>query len=104
LPTRMTREDLHARIASPDRPVLVEALGAAFYADAHLPDAINIPQVRLNGSRLRSSQTGPPSSSSTAPVRAAAPTLSHVGSRSSATRRWRCTPAARRTGSSAACR
>jgi rhodanese-related sulfurtransferase len=43
LPTRMTREDLHARIAGPDRPVLVEALGAAFYADAHLPDAINIP-------------------------------------------------------------
>ena len=25
------------------RPVLVEALGAAYYADAHLPGAINIP-------------------------------------------------------------
>jgi rhodanese-related sulfurtransferase len=43
LSTRITREELHARIAGHNRPVLVEALGAGFYADAHLPGAINIP-------------------------------------------------------------
>lgn len=30
-------------MTSRDTPVIVEALGAAFYADAHLPGAINIP-------------------------------------------------------------
>jgi rhodanese-related sulfurtransferase len=43
LPTHISREDLQARLAGPDRPALVEALGAGFYADAHLPGAINIP-------------------------------------------------------------
>ena len=43
MPSRITREALHARITGPDRPVLVEALGAGFYADAHLPGALNIP-------------------------------------------------------------
>ena len=40
---RISREDLVARLAGTHRPTLVEALGAAFYADAHLPGAINIP-------------------------------------------------------------
>ena len=43
LPARITRDALFARLAAPDRPILVEALGAAFYADAHLPGAINVP-------------------------------------------------------------
>jgi rhodanese-related sulfurtransferase len=43
LPSRITREALHARLASTNTPVLVEALGTAFYEDAHLPGAINIP-------------------------------------------------------------
>jgi rhodanese-related sulfurtransferase len=48
LPDRITRETLHARLTSPDRPVVVEALGAGFYADAHLPGAINIPPGRVD--------------------------------------------------------
>lgn len=43
MPTRIAREALHARMTGPDRPVLVEALGVGFHADAHLPGAINIP-------------------------------------------------------------
>lgn len=43
MPTRITREVLHDRLAGPCPPVLVEALGAGFYDDAHLPGAVNIP-------------------------------------------------------------
>ena len=43
MPSRITSETLHARLERDAPPVLVEALGAAFYADAHLPGAINIP-------------------------------------------------------------
>jgi rhodanese-related sulfurtransferase len=43
VPASITRETLIAWLRSPAPPVLVEALGAAFYADAHLPGAINIP-------------------------------------------------------------
>jgi rhodanese-related sulfurtransferase len=43
LPSQLDREALHARLTGPDPPVLVEALGGGFYADAHLPGAINIP-------------------------------------------------------------
>ena len=48
MPTRITREDLQARLARSRRPVLVEALGAAFYGDAHLPGAINIPPGQVD--------------------------------------------------------
>jgi rhodanese-related sulfurtransferase len=48
LPTRITREALRDLLAGVDRPVLVEALGAAFYADAHLPGAINIPPGQVD--------------------------------------------------------
>ena len=48
MPARVTRDTLHARLASPDRPVVVEALGSAFYADAHLPGAINIPPGQVD--------------------------------------------------------
>jgi len=43
VPTSISRERLHAWVASPKPPILVEALGAAFFADAHLPGAVNIP-------------------------------------------------------------
>ena len=43
MPIHITGEDLEARIAAGASTVVVEALGAAFYADAHLPGAINIP-------------------------------------------------------------
>ena len=35
-------------MTSRDTPVIVEALGAAFYADAHLPGAINIPPNQVD--------------------------------------------------------
>ena len=47
MPARITRDALTARLATPDPPILVEALGASFYADAHLPGAINIPVNRV---------------------------------------------------------
>jgi rhodanese-related sulfurtransferase len=43
VPARINRQALRARITGPDPPVVVEALGAGFYADAHLPGAVNIP-------------------------------------------------------------
>jgi rhodanese-related sulfurtransferase len=49
LPSRITRDALHAKLTSTRPPVVVEALGAAFYADAHLPGAINIPPGRVDG-------------------------------------------------------
>lgn len=48
MPARITREALVERLAAPGSPVLVEALGAAFYADAHLPSAINVPAGRVD--------------------------------------------------------
>ena len=47
MPTRITRSALEMRLASANPPVLVEALGAGFYADAHLPGAINIPPSKV---------------------------------------------------------
>jgi 3-mercaptopyruvate sulfurtransferase SseA len=43
LPTRITLEALRQRMTGRHRPTLVEALGVGFYADAHLPGAVNIP-------------------------------------------------------------
>ena len=43
MPTHISRDDLHHLMTNGQRPVLVEALGAAYYADAHLPGAVNIP-------------------------------------------------------------
>jgi rhodanese-related sulfurtransferase len=43
LPDHICRDDLHHLLTNGRRPVLVEALGAAYYADAHLPGAVNIP-------------------------------------------------------------
>ena len=43
MPTSITRTDLRLEMEGPEPPVLVEALGAAYFADALLPGAINIP-------------------------------------------------------------
>jgi rhodanese-related sulfurtransferase len=48
VPMPMSRESLRARIAGMNPPVIVEALGADFYADAHLPGAINIPPAHVD--------------------------------------------------------
>ena len=48
MPARISRQALHDRLTSPDPPVLVEALGAGFYTDAHLPGALNIPPGRVD--------------------------------------------------------
>ena len=43
MPGSISRDNLHARLSSAHPPVLVEALGVGFFADAHLPGAVNIP-------------------------------------------------------------
>ncbi len=43
MPASITIDELARRVFSPDPPQLVEALGPSFYADAHLPGAINLP-------------------------------------------------------------
>lgn len=48
MPHRITREALRQRMMGPRRPALVEALGVGFYADAHLPGAVNIPPGRVD--------------------------------------------------------
>lgn len=44
----ISRDDLQARLAGPWPPTLVEALGSAYFADAHLPGAINIPPDQVD--------------------------------------------------------
>jgi len=44
----LSLEQLHRRLSSGRPPILVEALGAAYYADAHLPGALNIPPGRVS--------------------------------------------------------
>jgi len=50
----ISRDDVLGRLRSARPVLLVEALGPAYYADAHLPGAINIPpdQVDRLASRL----------------------------------------------------
>lgn len=48
MPTSITRTDLWREMEGPQPPVLIEALGAAYFADAHLPGAINIPPGQVN--------------------------------------------------------
>ena len=54
MPSDISRDDLRLRMAGTECPILVEALGAGFYQDAHLPGAINIPlgQVDRLAARL----------------------------------------------------
>jgi len=44
----ITREDLSARLDRGDKVTLVEALPAKYYADKHLPGAINIPHDEVD--------------------------------------------------------
>jgi rhodanese-related sulfurtransferase len=44
----VSRDELRAELMSESPPVLVEALGAAYFADAHLPGAINIPADQVD--------------------------------------------------------
>ena len=48
MPTVISRDDLHHRMSGSASPTIVEALGAAFYDDAHLPGAINIPPSQVD--------------------------------------------------------
>lgn len=48
MPTLITIAELARRIASPNPPRLVEALGPSFFADAHLPGAINLPPDQVD--------------------------------------------------------
>ena len=53
MPARISRDDLVSRLARIDPPILVEALGAGFFADAHLPGAINLPPGRVDALAAR---------------------------------------------------
>jgi rhodanese-related sulfurtransferase len=44
----ITRDELAAELAGTDPPALVEALGPAYFADAHLPGAVNIPPAHVD--------------------------------------------------------
>lgn len=46
--TPVTSEVLYREMSSERPPVLVEALGVAYYDDAHLPGAINIPADQVD--------------------------------------------------------
>jgi rhodanese-related sulfurtransferase len=43
MPIVISRDELVARLATGEPLTIVEALGPDFYADAHLPGAVNIP-------------------------------------------------------------
>ena len=44
----ISRDELHRELTADEAPTLVEALGPAFFADAHLPGAINIPPDQVD--------------------------------------------------------
>lgn len=44
----ITQEELLAELTGSRPPVLVEALGASYFADAHLPGAINLPPGQVD--------------------------------------------------------
>jgi rhodanese-related sulfurtransferase len=48
VPTPITREALHDQITNAEPLVIVEALGTAYFADAHLPGAVNIPPGQVD--------------------------------------------------------
>lgn len=45
---RITRHELKERLDHGDAVTVVEALGAAYYEDAHLPGALNLPHDRVD--------------------------------------------------------
>lgn len=46
--TFISRQDLYDKLTGGKPPVLVEALGAAYFADAHLHGAVNIPPDQVD--------------------------------------------------------
>ena len=46
--TPITRDELAHRLESGEELVLVEALGAMYYDDAHLPGALNLPHDQVD--------------------------------------------------------
>jgi rhodanese-related sulfurtransferase len=44
----ITREELRTRLASTDRPVLVEALPEKYYVAQHLPGALHLPHDQVD--------------------------------------------------------
>ena len=48
MPSHISRDELRLRMTTTGRPILVEALGAGYYEDAHLPGAINIPPGQVD--------------------------------------------------------
>lgn len=46
--TTISRQDLLTKLGDREPPTLVEALGSAYFADAHLPGAINIPPDQVD--------------------------------------------------------
>lgn len=46
--TEISRDDLARELAGDRAPTLVEALGRAYFDDAHLPGAINIPPDQVD--------------------------------------------------------
>lgn len=47
MPTIITREQLQARLASDNPPILLEALPASYFLDGHLPGAVHMPHTRV---------------------------------------------------------
>jgi rhodanese-related sulfurtransferase len=48
LTPRITRQELQARLTEEPRPSVVEVLGSGYWADAHLPGALNIPADQVD--------------------------------------------------------
>ena len=48
MPSQISRDDLRIKMTSIEGLILVEALGASYYQDAHLPGAINIPPGQVD--------------------------------------------------------
>lgn len=44
----ISRDELSRLVQSSSPPVLLEALGAAYFADAHLPGAVNMPPDQVD--------------------------------------------------------
>lgn len=44
----ITREELRAKLDGGEDVIVVETLGPEYYADAHLPGAINIPHTEMD--------------------------------------------------------
>ena len=48
MPSSISREELHQIVTTGEPVVILEALGAAYFADAHLPGAVNMPPDQVD--------------------------------------------------------